>query len=144
MSKLISKRDSSAENASKSNLTNSAILLNKVKLNPKYDFNLPYDKQLVKKRQFSQVVSIISIPVFALSAAGVTYFKSEANHYYSLSKTAETEEMAKVYYDKTTKFDRYTYISVGISLISVYSYIHSTIRKKNTSNKMRKIFNQED
>jgi hypothetical protein len=141
MNKLISKKYTFALNQPKSILINSPVLLTSVKLSPKYEFNLPYDKELVRKRQFSKVVRIISIPVFALSSAGVTFLKSEANHNYSLSKTAETEEMAKVYYDKTTKLDRYTYISGGISLITAYSFIHSTIRKKNISNKMRKIFN---
>jgi ankyrin repeat protein len=141
MTKLIAKKGSYTLNLPISNSTRNTTLLNSVKLSPKYDFNLPYDKEFVRKRQFSKVVQFISVPVFALSAVGMTYLKSEANHYYSLSKIAETEDMAKAYYKKANKYDTNTYISGGISLVSVYGFIHSTIRKKNISNKMYKTFN---
>jgi hypothetical protein len=138
--KMISKKGTDTLTSVRSNSNKSVILLNSDKQNPKIDFNLPYDSELAKKRQFSKVIQIISVPVFVLSAAGTIYLKSEANHYYSLSKTAETEEMAKYYYDKTTQYDKYAYISIGISLVSVYGFIHSTISKKNINSKMYKTF----
>lgn len=106
----------------------------------KLDFNLPFDNVLVKKRRFNKIVQLAAIPVFALSAFESFHFKAKADRYYNLSKTAETEEMAKYYYDKTTGYDRNIYLAGGISLISVYSYIHSAIRKKNITRKIRKTF----
>lgn len=138
--KMISGKGTDTLNSVRSNSNKSVILLNSDKQNPKINFNLPYNSELAKKRQFNKVIQTISIPVFILSTAGTIYVKSEANHYYSLSKTAETEEMAKYYYDKTTQYDKYAYISIGISLVSVYGFIHSTISKKNINSKMYKTF----
>lgn len=104
------------------------------------DFNLPFDNKLVKKRRFNKVVQLVAVPVFALSAYESFHVKSMADRYYNLSKTAETEELAKYYYDKTTRYDRNLYLTGGISLISAYSYIHSAIRKTNITRKMRKTF----
>ena len=109
-----------------------------VKLNPQFDINLPYNKDLIKKKKFNKVTGIISIPMFAISTAGAAYFRSEANSFYSSYKTAETMEMAKHYYDKTNQFDTYTYISGGLSLATAFGIVHSAIRKKSISNKMRK------
>ena len=107
---------------------------------PKIDFTLPYDKELIKKRQTARIIQAISIPVFVISAVGSIYLRSEADSYYSSYKDAETEETAKIYYNKTTQFDTYTYIAGGISLVSIYGFIHSTIRKKNVSSRMLKTF----
>jgi ankyrin repeat protein len=141
MMRLIRKKDSGTLNPPKSSSIISITNSNSDKQNPKIDFNLPYDKELAKKRQFCKFVQFISVPVFALSAVGMTYLKSEASNYYSLSKIAETENIAKAYYKKAGKYDTNSYISGGISLVSVYGFIHSTIRKKNISNKMYKTFN---
>jgi hypothetical protein len=66
--------------------------------------------------------------------------RSEANRYYSLSKVAESEQVAKSYYDKTRMFDKNAYIAGGVSIISVYSFIHSSIRKRSISGRMQKSF----
>ena len=107
---------------------------------PKIDFTLPYDKELIKKRQTARILQAISIPVFVISAAGSIYLRHEANRYYSSYKDAETEETAKFYYDKTSQYDTYTYIAGGISLVSIYGFIHSAIWKRNISNRMIKTF----
>jgi len=138
MVRLIGKKGSYDVNVQKPDSTNNSVLLNSAKLNPKYDFKLPFDQELAKKRQFNKVIQTISIPIFAISTAGMAYFKSESNNYYSLSKIAETEEMARDFYNKGNMYNTYSYISGGISLVSVYGFIHSTIRKKNISLKMRK------
>jgi hypothetical protein len=138
MTKLIDKKGSYTLNFPISNSTRNTTLLNSGKLSPKYDFSLPYDKDLVKKRQFNKVLRIISIPVFSISAAGAVFLRSEANNYYSSYKNAETIEMAQHYYDKTMQYDTYTYISGGVSLASVFGIIHSAIRQKSISNKMCK------
>ncbi len=109
---------------------------------PEIDFNLPYDKVLAKKRQFNQVLQIVSIPIFIVSSSYVVHLKSQANHFYSLSKIAESEEMARVYYEKTTKFDRTAYISGGISLVSAFGIIRSVLKKKSISAQMYKTINQ--
>ena len=115
--------------------------LNREKQSVYIDFNLPYDQKLSKKRKLNNFIQILTIPVFTISSACAVYFKTEADKYYELSRIAETEEMAKVYYDKMTGYDNATYISAGISVVSVYGFIHSTLRKKNISRKMIKTFN---
>ena len=115
--------------------------LNTEKQSTFIDFNLPYDQKLSKKRQLSNFIQILTIPVFTISTAFALYFKTEANKYYELSRIAETEEMAKIYYDKMTRYDNSTYISAGISIVSVYGFIHSTLKKKNVSRKMIKTLN---
>ena len=139
--KLISKKGSYNVSQPRPVSTNGTTLLNSPKPSIKYDFILPYDKDLIKKRHSNKVIQALSIPIFVVSTAGLTYFKSEANSYYSLSKIAETEEMAKDFYNKGSQYDTYAYISGGISLASIYGFIHSTIRKKNISDIMRKRFN---
>ena len=136
MDKLIGKKGSYTISQPKSTQTNSIILSNSFKQSPKFNFNLPYDKELAKKRQFNKVVQRISIPLMVISAAGATYLKIEANNYYSLYRSSPTEDVAKFNYDKTRQYDTYAYISGGFSLVSVYGFIHSTIRKKNVSYKM--------
>ena len=96
---------------------------------------------MAKKRHSKIVLQALSVPVFVLGTAGLAYFKSEANSYYSLYKTAETEEMARDLYNKANRYDTYAYISGGISLASIYGFIHSAIRKKHISGDMRKRFN---
>jgi ankyrin repeat protein len=138
MDKLIAKHGSYNLNKPGLSSTSNISQLNSAKLSPQFDINLPYNADLVRKRQFNRVVKVISIPLFALSAASTAYLRFEANDYYSSYKHAETEEMAKYYYDKTTQYDTYTYISGGVSLASAFGFIHSAIRKRNISNKMCK------
>ena len=109
---------------------------------PEINFNLPYDKDLAKKRQFNQVIQIVSVPLFIVSGSYTVLLKSKANQYYSLSRIAESEEMAKVYYEKTRKYDSNAYISGGVSLVSAFNIIRSTLRKKSLSAKMYKTINQ--
>ncbi len=141
MAKLIGKKGSYTLNQLKPVSINGTTLINSPKLSPKYDFKLPYDQELAKKRHSKIVLQALSVPVFVLGTAGLAYFKSEANSYYSLSKTAETEEMARDLYNKANRYDTYAYISGGISLASIYGFIHSTIRKKHITGDMRKRFN---
>jgi hypothetical protein len=129
--------------AEQSQLNSPPSLINKVTGNyPAIDFNLPYDNDLARKRQFNQIVQILSIPVLAVTSVVAVHFKTQANHNYTLSKIAESEDMARFYYDKTTKFDRMAYISGGISLVSVFGIIRSTLKKKSISGKMYKTINQ--
>jgi len=141
MVRLIMKKGSDTLSTAKSNSVRSIIKLNSGNQNPIIEFNLPYDKELAKKRQFNKMVQIISIPVFGLSTAYAVYLKTQANHYYSLSRIAETEVLAKYYYDKTVRFDTFAYISGGISLVSAYGFIHSTIKKLGLTKRMVKTFN---
>ena len=136
--KLISKKGNYTVNASAPISMNDIIHLNSTKPYPKFDFNLAYDKEMAKKRQFNIVLQRISVPVFALSTAGFFYLKSKLNNYFYLSKIAGTEVMAKEYYNKGNQYYTYTYISGGISLASIYGFIHSTIRKQKISNNMYK------
>jgi ankyrin repeat protein len=139
--KLISKKGNYTVNQSALISMNDIIHLNSTKPYPEFDFNLTYDKEMVKRRQFNKVLQRISVPVFALSAAGFFYFKSELNNYYYLSKIAETEGMATDFYNKGNQYYTYAYISGGISLASIYGFIHSTIRKKKISyNMCKKIY----
>ncbi len=136
MGKLIGKKGSYALPTNGSILAKSNLPINSIKQKPNINFDLPYNQKFVKKRQFNKVIQWVSIPVFVVSAAGTTYFKTEANHYYSQYKNSQTEDVAKYNYDKTKQYDKYTYISGGVSLLSVYGIISSIIRNKNISNKM--------
>jgi len=110
---------------------------------PKIDFNLPYDPISIKNRKTAKVIQMVSAPVFALCAAGATYLKLEANNYYSLYNEYKiiegSRDIAKYNYDKTLEYDTYFYISGGISVVSLYTFFHSTIWKRNVTNRMRKI-----
>lgn len=141
MKSLISKKGSYADDLSESFLTNNVSLLYPASQNLKYDFNLPYDNKLVKKRQFNRVIQVISMPLFIAGTYFTTHLNHEANNYYSLYKRAESETKARVFYDKTKRYDSYTYISGGISLLNLYGFIHSTTKRKSISNKMYKPFN---
>ncbi|MFZ2339237.1 MAG: ankyrin repeat domain-containing protein [Bacteroidales bacterium] len=112
--------------------------MDQVRLNPQFDINLLYNKELLKKRRFNKVIGIISIPVLAAGTAGTIYFNSEAEKNYSSYKTAETMELARHYYDKTLEFDTYSYISGGLSLTSVFGIVYSAIKRENISDRMRK------
>ncbi len=96
---------------------------------------------MIKKRRTVKIIQVASIPVFVLSTAGAAYLRKEANNYYSLYKRSESEETAKFNYDKTLQFDTYSYISAGISVGSIYSFVHTTIWRKKITKKMRKTFN---
>ncbi len=118
--------------------TGSMTRMDQVRLNPQFDINLLYNKELLKKRRFSKVIGIVSIPVLAAATAGTIYFNSEANKNYSSYKTAETMELARRYYDKTLEFDTYSYISGGLSLTSVFGIVYSAIKRESISDRMRK------
>lgn len=141
MCKLIGKKGSYVADSLGSYSVNKIVSLHPVRQNPKYDFNLPYNKELVKKRQFNKFVQIISVPLLIAGSSITVQMNHKANTYYSLYKKAESEDIARAYYDKTKMYDSYTYISGGISLVNLYGFIHSTIRKKSASNKMYKTFN---
>ena len=111
-------------------------------MNVKINFSLPYDNILSRKRRSSRTMKFIAAPVSVIGAASFAYLRSEADHYYSVSGIAETERIARNYYDKATRLDKLSYVSGGISLISAYAYIHSAIKKSIVSHKMRKNFNQ--
>jgi ankyrin repeat protein len=138
MKKLIAKNGSYNLNNPEKSYNVNISQMNSAKLSPQFDINLPYNKDLVKKRQFNKVAGIISIPIFAICTAGAIYFRTEADNYYSLYKNAETLELAEHYYDMTRQYDTYTYISGGVSLVSAFEIVYSAIRKKNISNKMSK------
>lgn len=104
------------------------------------DFTLPYNSQLIKKRQLASLIQKVSAPVFVIGAAGAAYFKIEADKYYKQHRNAENQNDADYYYDKTKEYDIYTYSAGGISLASLYGFVHSTIWKKNTTTRMRKQF----
>lgn len=120
---------------------NSLVSINPETGYPSIEFNLPFEESLTKKRHFSKIVQVISVPVLTLSSVCLTFLKKEANHYYDLSKIAPSEDIARDYYDKTRKYDKYSRITIGISVLSAYGLIHSTIRKRNISDKMAKTFN---
>ena len=139
MSRLIGGSFEVLSDASESNSSQAISYLRTARLNPKYEFMLPYDNNLVKKRQFNKTLGMISIPVLFLSSSGAALLKSKANNYYSLYQNAETIDIARQNYDKTLKYDRFTYISGGVSLISAYGILHSFIRKKSLNNSMYKL-----
>lgn len=112
--------------------------MDQVKLNPQFDVNLLYNKELLKKRKQAKVAGIISVPVFAVGTAGAVYFRSEANKNYSAYKNADTMEQARQYYDKTLELDMYSYISGGVSLTSLFGIVYSAIKKENITTRMRK------
>jgi ankyrin repeat protein len=140
MQKLIGKKGHYGDDSQGSFSAKNINPLHAVNQNPKYDFNLPYDNKLVRKRQFNKVVQIITVPVFIAGTYVTTRLNHEANSYYGLYKRAESEAKARVYYDKTKRYDSYTYISGGISLVNLYGFIHSTSKKKSISNKLHKTF----
>ena len=138
LSKLISRRDSGLiELVVKTERPESAVNLNERLF---ADFDLPYDNSMVRRMKFNKTVRIISVPLTAAATASFIYFRTEAQQNLSLSRIAETEEMAKKLYDKSLSCDRNSYISGGVSLVSVYGFIQSTIRKKSITQKMRKTF----
>jgi len=138
LAKLISRRDSGMiDLVVKNGRTESPGILNERLF---AGFDLSYDNSMVRKMKFNRTVRIISAPLAAAAAASFIYFRTEAEQNLSLSRIAETEEMAKELYDKSLVCDRNSYISGGVSLISVYGFIQSTIRKKSITQKMRKTF----
>lgn len=137
---IINNKDSDNQKKVKPASGESVVQITPDMQNIRISFNLPYDKRLAEKRQFSKVIQIISVPVLLLSSSGAVYLKSEAANYYKLSKIAETEVLAKVYYDKTTRYDKNALITGSVSLVSLYGLIHSTLRKRSVSGKMYKTF----
>jgi hypothetical protein len=105
-----------------------------------FEFNLPYDNTLVRKRKTNNVIRFIAAPVFIIGTSGYLSLKSKANHNFSLSRIAETEAMAKTLYDKGVKYNKTANLTAGVSVVSVYAIIHTTLRKKNITTKMAKVF----
>jgi len=105
-----------------------------------FEFNLPYDNNLIRKRKTNNVIRFIAAPVFVISTSGYLSLKSKANNNFSLSRIAETEAMAKTLYDKGVQYNKTANLTAGVSLISVYAIIHTTLRKKNITTKMAKVF----
>lgn len=138
MVKLIGRNGTYTVNFKKSNRLGSDFQMSSVKLNPQFEINLKYNDKLLKQRKTNKVFQIISIPVFALSAAGTTFLRIEADGYYNKYKNADTQDTARNYYNKTREFDTYTYISGSVSFISLYGFIHSTVKRNSVTNKMRK------
>lgn len=137
--KLIAKHGNYNVNQNKvTSAGSNSSFLGSIKLNPQFEVNLAYNKELIKKRQFARTIQIISVPLFALSTAGAAYMKIEGNRYYSSYLNAETMDMARYYYDKAMQYDKNTYIFGGVSIVSLYGFIHSTISKKNITVRMRK------
>ncbi len=118
--------------------TGNMTRIDQVRLNPQFDINLLYNKELLKKRRFNKVIGIISIPVLAAGTAGTIYFNSEAEKNYSSYRTAETMELARHYYDKTLEFDTYSYITGGLSVTSLFGIVYSAIKRESISDRMRK------
>lgn len=112
--------------------------MDQIKLNPQFDINLLYNKELLKKRKFAKVTGILSIPLLAAGTAGTIYFRSEANKNYSAYKNAQTMEMARHYYDKTIELDTFSYISGSLSVTSVFGILYSAIKREKISDRMRK------
>jgi ankyrin repeat protein len=140
MKKLIKKGGSYSFNPVQSTLSPVSVKSSSATY-PQIDFKLPYDQELVKKRQFNKLIQRVSVPVFAVSAAGALFFRSKANGYYSDYKKATNATVAKNFYDKSGRYDTYALISVTVSAGSIYGFIHSTLRKRNITDKMRKTFN---
>lgn len=103
-------------------------------------FDLLYNNSLVRKMKFNKALRIISVPLAVAASASFIYFRTEAEQNLSQSRIAETEQMAKELYDKSLVCDRNSYISGGLSLVSAYGFIQSSIRKKSITHKMRKTF----
>ncbi len=141
MKKLISKKGKYSPGQSMNSIPGNNSLVKIEGSYPQIDFNLPYDSQLAKRRQLFSMIQKVSLPVFVIGAAGTAYLHLTANDYYAKYQSADTEDIALSYYDKTKQFDTYSYIAGGVSLIPVYTFIHSTILKKSTSKRMRKTIN---
>jgi hypothetical protein len=107
---------------------------------PDINFVLPYDKTLVQKRHFNKLIQYISVPVFTVSSVLFATNKSKANHNFSMSRVAETEAMAKELFDDGVRYNRIANITGGISLISAFGIVHSTMRKRNITSRMTKTF----
>lgn len=108
--------------------------------NPDIEFNLPFDQALVKRRNVNKTLRLIAIPVFAWSSFDFVSYKSKANHNLSLSRVAQTEEKAKIFYDNGVKYNKSAQVAGAVSLVSAYVIIHSSIRQKNVTTKMAKVF----
>jgi len=139
MQKLIKSKGSYSYNPEYSSKSQNHGLINN-KSYPEITFNLAYDQELIRKRKVNTIVQWASIPVFLATSAAATFFHTKANGYFTDYKNAVTESEARDFYDKSGTYDTYSLISLTVSAGSVYSFIHSTIRKKNITNSMRKTF----
>ena len=117
-----------------------SIIVKKDKPEPgqEVSFILPYDTKLARQWHSNKILQIISIPALAISTTGTIWLHIEANRSFSQYKTAETEAEARHFYDETLRLDRFTCIPGTISLASLYGLIHSTIKKRNITDDMRK------
>lgn len=109
---------------------------------PVIDFDLAYNPQLVRMRKTNQTIQRISFPMIAATAVAATLLKLQANDYYDRYQNATMEEEARDFYNKTNQFDTYALVSVSISAVSLYGFIHSTIRKNRATREMYKTFSR--
>jgi ankyrin repeat protein len=140
IAKLLTKRDSAIILLHKALPGENGINVRPALTGNKIELNLSYDNTLVKKRRINNVLRFIAIPVFAISASGYVSFKSKANHNFSLSRVAETESIAKTLYDKGVNYNRTANITGGVSVVSAYAIIHTTLRIRSITTKMAKVF----
>lgn len=109
---------------------------------PVIDFDLAYNPQLVRMRKTNQTIQRISFPMIAATAVAATLLKLQANDYYDRYQNAMVEEEARDFYNKTNQFDTYALVSVSVSAVSLYGFIHSTIRKNRATREMYKPFSR--
>jgi len=107
---------------------------------PEGGFNLQYSGVLLKKRQTNELIQKITAPLVVTGIAAASYFAITANTSYSNYHEAGTEDAAWNFYQKTKRYDRYTMVAASVSLISVYGFVQSTIRKHKISERLRKSF----
>jgi len=140
IAKLLVKKDSAffllKKGTSGRNVINARSSLN----GNTFDFNLPYDRTLVRKRQLNNILRLVAAPVFVIGTSGFVSYKLKANNNFDLSRIAETEAMAKTLFDKGVKYNRTATIAGGFSVVSGYAIIHATLRKKSITTKMAKVF----
>ncbi|MFW5879569.1 MAG: ankyrin repeat domain-containing protein [bacterium] len=121
-------------------LKNELLVLDKENNYPQLSLQFSYDDHLLKSWKRWRTIKWISIPTFILSASTSAYLYSRANNYYNQYTEAVTNEDARYYYDLTGEYDIYTYISTGVSAISLYFTIHSTIAIPRLERKLKKSY----
>jgi len=109
---------------------------------PNIDFSLPYNNALLAKRQNNLLMQKITAPLVVAGIAAAIFFTVEADQSYGSYHNASTEDKAWDYYQKTKQYDRYALAAGGVSLLSIYGFIHSTVKKHKISEKLRKSFVQ--
>lgn len=99
--------------------------------------DLKYDPVLLHKRRTNIVIQKLAIPILAASAAGAFYLRSEADRNYALYKNAENIDDARFFYDNTNRYDTYALISISVSAVSVYAFVHSAIKRNRINDKLK-------